>query len=95
LTHDAAGRIASEITGGVSTVYDYDDAGQLIVVDRSTGSDESYAYDELGRRTTAVEGATTTTYEWDAASQLNRRVVGGVNHNYQYDDSGRRTREAW
>jgi RHS repeat-associated protein len=95
LTHDAAGRIASETTGGVSTVYDYDDAGQLTLVDRSTGSDESYAYDELGRRTTAVVGATTTTYQWDAGSQLTRRVVNGANHNYQYDTSGRRTREAW
>jgi RHS repeat-associated protein len=95
LTHDAAGRIASETTGGVSTGYDYDDAGQLTLVDRSTGSDETYAYDELGRRTTAVVGATTTTYQWDAASQLTRRVVNGANHNYQYDTSGRRTREAW
>lgn len=95
LTHDAAGRILTETTGGISTVYDYDDAGQLTDVDRSTGVDETYAYDELGRRSTAVVGATTTTYQWDAASQLTRRVVNGANHNYQYDTSGRRTREAW
>jgi hypothetical protein len=43
---------------------------------------------------TSVE-AETTTYQWDAASQLTRRVVDGVNRNYQYDPSRRRTHEAW
>lgn len=95
LAYDAAGRIASEATGGVSVAYGYDDAGQLVAVDRNVGDDETYAYDALGRRSTSTVGAVTTTYEWDAGSQLNRRTVGGVAHTYQYDDSGRRTREAW
>ena len=95
VTYDDAGRIATEATGGVTTTYDYDDAGQLLEVDRTTGDDETYAYDELGRRTTSTVGTTTTTYQWDAASQLTRRTVAGVNHNYQYDGSGRRVREGW
>ena len=111
-THDLAGRVTTEatvtnVTGSpsatVSSDYGYDDAGQLLTVERSNGAEQTYAYDDLGRRTSLTDtiaggsgaGTADTTYAYDTASQLTGRIVDGVEHDYTYDASGRRTGESW
>lgn len=106
-TRDNAGRILTEATtpSGTAgtqptrtTTYNYDDAGQLLALDRNIGDDQTYTYDVLGRRathTTTSTSTSTTTYDYDAASQLTKRVVDGIAHDYTYDASGRRIGESW
>ncbi len=92
LTYNTAGRLATEATSGVTTSYDYDQAGQLLEADRSTGTDSTWAYDNLGRRTSQTVGSNTTTYSYDDAGQLTAATPSsGTATSFTYDDAGRRT----
>ncbi len=92
LTYNTAGRLATETTSGVTTSYDYDQAGQLLEADRSTGTDSTWAYDDLGRRSAQAVGSNTTTYGYDDAGQLTAATPSsGTATTFSYDNAGRRT----
>jgi YD repeat-containing protein len=97
LAWDAAGRLDSELTGGVLTEYGYDAAGQLtsVVCDGvGGGDDEVFTYDDLGRRVTQVDGADTTTFAYDSGTgelASMTHPVDGVT-TFDYDAAGRRPR---
>jgi RHS repeat-associated protein len=93
VTRDAEGRIASTLTGGVTTAYGYDAAGQLTSVDApGTGSDAAYSYDAAGNRATSAVGAKSETYSYDAANQLTTINRGGQTYaTLDYDGAGRLT----
>jgi RHS repeat-associated protein len=88
--YDPSGRIATEATGGVTTTYGYDLAGQLTSIAPSTGSATVYTYDALGRRASSKLGtAAAIPYTYDTASQLTNQ--NGTT--YTYDTAGRRLTE--
>ncbi len=92
LTYDAAGRIASEAKGGVTTTYGYDNANQLLSATSTSGDASSWTYDDLGRRTTQTVGSDTTTYAYDHAGQLTTTTPSsGPATSHAYDAAGRRT----
>ena len=90
LTYDTTGRLATEATGGVTTTYGYDPAGQLLSTTPSTGSATVYTYDKLGRRaTTKVGTAAAVTNTYDATGAL---LTAGPT-TFTYDAAGRRLTE--
>jgi RHS repeat-associated protein len=70
LTYETTGRIASETTAGLTTVFGYDAGSQLISATPSTGTPSLWTYDALGRRVTDKVGTATTKYVYDAGGQL-------------------------
>ncbi len=71
LTYDATGRIATDTTGALTTVYAYDAGSQLVGVVPGTGNPTVWTYDALGRRASEKVGtAAATSYVYDAAGQL-------------------------
>lgn len=92
LSYNSSGRIATEATGGVTTTYGYDAAGQLLSSTPSSGTASSWTYDNVGRRATQTIGAVTTTYTYDDAGQLGSAIPStGTSTSFAYDGAGRRT----
>jgi RHS repeat-associated protein len=97
-TYDPASRITSRYegpaTGGVTTTFGYDFAGQL-TSESSTGYTASYAYDANGNRTSRTVNGVSETYTIDDADKLTKVAwsQGGANYekNYAYHFSGRPT----
>ena len=82
-TFDAAGRMVthtSDIASENVSAYTHDDTNQLTDADYTTGSDESYTYDDNGNRVTANG----STYETDT----NNRLVSDGYFRYEYDAEG-------
>jgi RHS repeat-associated protein len=91
VAYDTSGRIASEATGGVTTAYGYDPAGQLLSVTPTAGHVTVHTYDQLGRRaTTKIGAAAATTNTYDPTGAL----LSGGGSTYTYDLAGRRLTEA-
>jgi RHS repeat-associated protein len=92
-TYDSSGRIRTATTGTVTQTYSYDNAGQLLKIQPSSGSATTYTYDILGRRATVKVGSVApTTYAYDSASQLQTVTpASGAATSYAYDNAGRRT----
>jgi RHS repeat-associated protein len=62
-TYDALGRLATQVTGGVTTTYGYDAAGDLTSV-TSPGHSTTYTYDALGTPLSqTIDGTTTNLLE--------------------------------
>ena len=82
-TYDAAGRIVahdSDIAAEDVSDYSYDDTNQLTEADYTTGTDESYVYDDNGNRVTAGGSS----YETGPNNQL----VSDGYYRYEYDANG-------
>ncbi len=89
-----SGAISSETTGGVTTTYGYDNAGELTSATPSSGSATTYTYANSGRRLTQKIGTITTTYGYDNAGELTSATPStGTATTYGYDLAGRRTGE--
>jgi RHS repeat-associated protein len=93
------GQLASVTTGGLTTEYTYDDAGQLTHIDNGdvgTLDDEVFAYDALGRRSTHTQGGVVTTYGYDPnTGELATATTPGKDTvTYVYDDAGRLTTQS-
>ena len=83
-TYDAAGNILShdsDIASEDVTSYDYDETNQLTSADYTTGSDESYTYDDNGNRV-LVDGTDSYT------TGTNNRLISDGYYRYDYDDNG-------
>jgi RHS repeat-associated protein len=92
MAYDTSGRIVSEATGGVTTAYGYDPAGQLLSVMPTSGNATVYTYDQLGRRaTTKIGAAAATANTYDPTGAL--LTAGGGTSSYTYDTAGRRLTE--
>ena len=82
-TYDAAGRIVahdSDIAAEDVSDYSYDDTNQLTEADYTTGTDESYVYDDNGNRVTAGGSS----YETGPNNQL----ISDGTYRYEYDANG-------
>jgi RHS repeat-associated protein len=96
--YDPASRITSRYegpaTGGVTTTFGYDFAGQL-TSESSSGYTASYAYDANGNRTNRTVNGVSETYTIDDADKLTKVAwsQGGANYEkvYSYHYSGRVT----
>jgi RHS repeat-associated protein len=85
-TYDAAGRVGSMKSDGVTTTYDYDAAGQLVAV--TTPADAiSYTYDAAGNRTSSTTNGVTTN---DTVNNRNGVTAAGAT-TFGYDADGNRT----
>lgn len=94
LTYDSAGLLASDTTGGTTTMFGYDAAGEVVSVAPSGGPVVSYSYDALGRRTNRTAGGVSSSYAYNEASQLvSVSVSGGSVSSFSYDAAGRRVGE--
>ncbi|MEL7499509.1 MAG: putative Ig domain-containing protein [Planctomycetota bacterium] len=85
-------RMVDSIKG--QTVYEYNDAGQL-VIESSDSGDIRYSYDINGNLIQKEGPNETTIYDWDASGRLTRmeKTVGGETDvtQYIYDAFGKRT----
>jgi RHS repeat-associated protein len=79
----------------MTSIFEYDNAGQLIKVTFPDENFVSFTYDELGHLKTATdENGKTTTYEYDTACGCNDRVTKVTNAagkvtTFEYDAAGR------
>ena len=97
-TYDPASRITSRYegpaSGGVTTTFGYDDAGQL-TSESSSGYSASYTYDANGNRATRTVNSVMETYTVDDSDKLTSVTWsnGLVNYSkeYAYHYSGRPT----
>ena len=97
-TYDPASRITSRYegpaSGGVTTTFGYDDAGQL-TAESSSGYSASYTYDANGNRTNRTVNGVSETYTVDDSDKLTSVTwsQGGNNYakEYAYHWSGRVT----
>ena len=97
-TYDPASRITSRYegpaSGGVTTTFGYDDAGQL-TSESSSGYSASYTYDANGNRTNRTVNGVSETYTVDDSDKLTSVTwsQGGNNYakEYAYHYSGRVT----
>ena len=80
-TYDAAGRLTQTASADGTAEFSYDDTGQLLGVDNSVLTDETYTYDAAGNRT--LTGYT--------HGDANRLTSDGT-YDYEYDLEGRRTK---
>lgn len=72
MAYDLTGRIRRKNNGEQNVRYDYDRAGQLVLIDYGKGQTIDYTYDDYGRVLTALTGqGVRTSYTWDA---LDRRT---------------------
>jgi RHS repeat-associated protein len=96
--YDPASRITSRYegpaSGGVTTTFGYDDAGQLLS-ESSSGYSASYTYDANGNRTNRTVNGVSETYTVDDSDKLTSVTwsSGGNNYakEYAYHWSGRVT----
>jgi RHS repeat-associated protein len=71
-------------TGGSATTYGYDQAGNLISVERpkegeKAAINDTYAYDGNGLRTSQTGSGVTTYLAWDTNEALSLLLAGGLN----------------
>lgn len=83
---------AAAVVAVPKTSYEYDEAGNLIGVERPEGSespaiDESYAYDGNGLRASQTVAATTEYLTWDQSTQLPLLLSDG-DRSYIYGPGG-------
>jgi len=90
LGYGPAGRLATEVAGGVTTTYTYDPASQLLAATPTSGSVTTYTYDASGRRTSSSVSGVSTNYGYDAAGELTSSTPSsGSATTYGYDRAGR------
>jgi RHS repeat-associated protein len=71
--YDEAGRLAREVTAGVTRRFTYDRAGQLVRVEGDHGLDLTCGYDQCGRRTWEVwSDGRRVDYVWNVLDHLVR-----------------------
>lgn len=75
--YDATSQLVEESGTSGAVQYNYDDAGQLIGVDRATAADESYAYDANGNR-----------QHTDTLIGPNNQLLRDSQFRYAYDNEG-------
>jgi RHS repeat-associated protein len=91
-TYDQAGRLSSSTASGVTTGYEWDDAGNRTKVGTKTSTydernrlqsdgDSTYSYSARGDLRSKTTGATTTQYSFDAFD----RMVNAGPQTYGYD----------
>ncbi|NOZ95764.1 MAG: RHS repeat protein [Acidobacteria bacterium] len=93
MTYDAAGRLASSRSAGVTTSYAYDSAGRVTTRSEGCGGSSlttAYAYDEAGRLAfTTSPGGKTTTFAYDALGrQTGRTGPDGLTEQLTLDADG-------
>ncbi len=90
--YDLAGRLTNKTENGVSTIYDYDAAGQLI-----QDGDATFTYDPTGNRNMPGYGTSTGnrittdgdwTFGYDNAGRVTSRTKTGEVWTYVYDHRG-------
>ena len=88
---DDAGRLVSEVAGGVETRYVYDDAGRLVRRVSGTAS-ERFRYDAQGRlrSMSGPDGGLSYTYDEQGRLQQVTHEPLGQSVEYRYDAKGRR-----
>ncbi|HBK45722.1 MAG TPA: LysM domain protein, partial [Xanthomonadaceae bacterium] len=96
--YDTQGRLSSQTVDGVTTRYEYDDAGRLTATIQNPGSGGDlvtrYTYDALGRQLSVTDAAgVQTRYGYDAVGRLLESVLdpGGlaIRTTYTWDELGR------
>jgi RHS repeat-associated protein len=92
-TYDLNGNLATRQRGGITTVYAYDAANQLVGRAHSNEmTSDSFSYDLAGRQTTAVNHSGTVSTVYDLAGQIvSVTDVNGKTIGYTYDPRGLRT----
>ena len=75
-----------------TTIYTYDDLGQIITAVDKYKKVNEYSYDDYGNRSmltvTAGEDVVTTVYLYDKNSRLTNETKDGVSTIYSYDENG-------
>ncbi|MES2058084.1 MAG: RHS repeat-associated core domain-containing protein, partial [Pseudomonadota bacterium] len=97
LGYDASGNVVSRrLRDGTSIAYSYDALNRVTAKDLPAPDiDVSYGYDLFGRQTLVQKGTIQHTLTFDALSRLTRDAQPFGAMDYQYDVSGRRTRQTW
>ncbi|WP_198299671.1 polymorphic toxin-type HINT domain-containing protein [Tumebacillus avium] len=90
-TYDVTGNKTSETFGGLTTRYEYDEAGRMNKQINQASGETEYAYDKKGQLlSTKDPRGKTTTYTYNPSGQIltQKDPLGNV-YTFTYDDAGR------
>lgn len=92
--YDAFGNRMRKASGGIETIYSYNEADQLISK-REAESETTYTYDRRGNITgMCVDGNTSKRFVYGAANRLDKVIdSSGLVSEYMYDAAGQRVKE--
>ena len=89
-TYNQAGQLTQTVSGGETTSYTYDGAGNVVSQEELSGAaaaeSTTNSYNQAGQLTQTVSGGETTSYSYDGAGNVRqpggaeRRGRGGINH---------------
>ena len=92
--YDAFGNRMRKASGGIETIYSYNEADQLISK-REVESETTYTYDRRGNITgMCVDGNASKRFVYGAANRLDKVIdSSGLVSEYMYDAAGQRVKE--
>jgi len=79
--------VRSVAENGLYTYYDYDEMGNIVYMDDSTGRIDTYTYDDLNQLLTANVAGKSYAYTYDAGGNILTAVENGVTHTYTYGNT--------
>ena len=79
--------VRSVAENGLYTYYDYDEMGNIVYMDDSTGRIDTYTYDDLNQLLTANVAGKAYAYTYDAGGNILTAVENGVTHTYAYGNT--------
>jgi len=96
LTDPCATAVTGTTSSDLSTVYEYDEAGNLTDMTDASGEDQSYTYDRMGRMTSRTDGLDgTITWAHDERgnrlTQSDRERAPAISVTWAYDPADRVT----